>query len=327
MSGHNKWSKIKRAKGAADAKRSKQWSNILKQVTIAVREGGPDPDSNPRLRLLVQNARGCNMPKDTLQRSINKANDKDAAQMQELTFECHVSHGIALFIEALSDNNNRTVNLSFAGNSDFTSASNYTFEFDLALVSGSANASTVSVIGSNGTLCNITFAGKASTATVTNGSGTTLGSIACDPYLSSHATISSTYYPSQFYHFTITGNSSGVKLTVTRNGSTIINSATLSSSFATIQSLQNVLGRWYSHVAYDNITLTSLVSVNAKAASFDVEEAEEEATAINEAPAETKAPVVIGYTTLDGRPVQTPVPGTIYLERKSDGTVRKVLFR
>ena len=109
MSGHNKWSKIKRAKGAADAKRSKQWSNILKQVAIAVREGGPDPDSNPRLRLLVQNARGCNMPKDTLQRSISKANDKDAAQMQELTFECHVSHSIALFIEALSDNNNRTV--------------------------------------------------------------------------------------------------------------------------------------------------------------------------------------------------------------------------
>ena len=237
------------------------------------------------------------------------------------------SSGNHFFHIYLGNNNNRTVNLSFAGNSDFTSASNYTFEFDLALVSGSANASTVSVIGSNGTLCNITFAGKASTATVTNGSGTTLGSIACDPYLSSHATISSTYYPSQFYHFTITGNSSGVKLTVTRNGSTIINSATLSSSFATIQSLQNVLGRWYSHVAYDNITLTSLVSVNAKAASFDVEEAEEEATAINEAPAETKAPVVIGYTTLDGRPVQTPVPGTIYLERKSDGTVRKVLFR
>lgn len=109
MSGHNKWSKIKRAKGAADAKRSKQWSNILKQVAIAVREGGSDPDSNPRLRLLVQNARGVNMPKDTLQRTISKANDKDAAQMQELTFECHVNHGIALFIEALSDNNNRTV--------------------------------------------------------------------------------------------------------------------------------------------------------------------------------------------------------------------------
>lgn|SRR5574344_1209037 len=109
MSGHNKWSKIKRAKGAADAKRSKQYSKILKEVAVAVRESGPDPDSNPRLRLLVQNARGCNMPKDTLLRAINKANDKNAAVMLELTFECHAPHGIALFIECLSDNNMRTV--------------------------------------------------------------------------------------------------------------------------------------------------------------------------------------------------------------------------
>lgn len=109
MSGHNKWSKIKRAKGAADAKRSKQYSKILKEVAVAVREGGPDPESNPRLRLLVQNARGCNMPKDTLMRAINKASDKDAAVLQEITFECHVTHGIALFIECLSDNNMRTV--------------------------------------------------------------------------------------------------------------------------------------------------------------------------------------------------------------------------
>lgn len=109
MSGHNKWSKIKRAKGAADAKRSKQYSKILKEVAVAVREGGPDPDSNPRLRLLVQNARGCNMPKDTLMRAISKASDKDAAVLQEITFECHASHGIALFIECLSDNNMRTV--------------------------------------------------------------------------------------------------------------------------------------------------------------------------------------------------------------------------
>jgi len=109
MSGHNKWSKIKRAKGAADAKRSKQYSKILKEVAVAVREGGPDPDGNPRLRLLVQNARGCNMPKDTLMRAISKASDKDAAVLQEITFECHASHGIALFIECLSDNNMRTV--------------------------------------------------------------------------------------------------------------------------------------------------------------------------------------------------------------------------
>ncbi len=238
------------------------------------------------------------------------------------------SSGNHFFHIYLGNNNDRTVNLSFANNSDFTGATSYTFEFDLALVSGSANTSTVSVIGSNGTLCNISFAGKASTATVTNGSGTSVGSIACDPYLSSHATISSTYYPTQFYHFTITGSSSGVKLTVTRNGSTVINNATLSSSFATIQSLKNVLGRWYSHVAYDNITLTTLTSVNAKAAaSLDITEDDEEATAINEAPTEMTAPVVTGYFTLDGRPVDNPIRGNIYIEKRSNGSVRKVMMR
>ncbi len=238
------------------------------------------------------------------------------------------SSGNHFFHIYLGNNNDRTVNLSFANNSDFTGATSYTFEFDLALVSGSANTSTVSVIGSNGTLCNISFAGKASTATVTNGSGTSVGSIACDPYLSSHATISSTYYPTQFYHFTITGSSSGVKLTVTRNGSTVINNATLSSSFATIQSLKNVLGRWYSHVAYDNITLTTLTSVNAKAAaSLDFTEDDEEATAINEVPTEMTVPVVTGYFTLDGRPVDNPIRGNIYIEKRSNGSVRKVMMR
>ena len=238
------------------------------------------------------------------------------------------SSGNHFFHIYLGNNNDRTVNLSFANNSDFTGATSYTFEFDLALVSGSANTSTVSVIGSNGTLCNISFAGKASTATVTNGSGTSVGSIACDPYLSSHATISSTYYPTQFYHFTITGSSSGVKLTVTRNGSTVINNATLSSSFATIQSLKNVLGRWYSHVAYDNITLTTLTSVNAKAAaSLDFTEDDEEATAINEAPTEMTAPVVTGYFTLDGRPVDNPIRSNIYIEKRSNGSVRKIMMR
>ena len=238
------------------------------------------------------------------------------------------SSGNHFFHIYLGNNNDRTVNLSFANNSDFTGATSYTFEFDLALVSGSANTSTVSVIGSNGTLCNISFAGKASTATVTNGSGTSVGSIACDPYLSSHATISSTYYPTQFYHFTITGSSSGVKLTVTRNGSTVINNATLSSSFATIQSLKNVLGRWYSHVAYDNITLTTLTSVNAKAAaSLDFTEDDEEATAINEVPTEMTAPVVTGYFTLDGRPVDNPIRGNIYIEKRSNGSVRKIMMR
>ena len=99
MSGHNKWSKIKRQKGAADAKRSKAFSRILKEVTVAVKESGPDPDGNPRLRLLMQNAKGVNMPKDTLMRAISKASDKDSAALQELTFECYAPHGVAIFIE------------------------------------------------------------------------------------------------------------------------------------------------------------------------------------------------------------------------------------
>lgn len=109
MSGHNKWSKIKRQKGAADAKRSKAFSRILKEVTVAVKESGPDPDGNPRLRLLMQNAKGVNMPKDTLMRAISKASDKDSAALQELTFECYAPHGVALFIECLTDNNMRSV--------------------------------------------------------------------------------------------------------------------------------------------------------------------------------------------------------------------------
>lgn len=109
MSGHNKWSTIKRKKGALDSKRSKVFSKIIKDITVAVKEGGPDPDANARLRLAVSNAKGANMPKDTLQRAINKASDKNTAALQELTFECYAPHGIAVFVECLTDNNNRTV--------------------------------------------------------------------------------------------------------------------------------------------------------------------------------------------------------------------------
>ncbi|MBQ9254440.1 MAG: YebC/PmpR family DNA-binding transcriptional regulator [Bacteroidales bacterium] len=109
MSGHNKWSTIKRKKGALDAKRSKVFSKIIKDITVAVKEGGPDPESNARLRLAVQNAKGANMPKDTLQRAISKANDKGTASLQEVTFEGYAPHGIAIFVECLTDNNNRTV--------------------------------------------------------------------------------------------------------------------------------------------------------------------------------------------------------------------------
>ncbi len=109
MSGHSKWSTIKRKKGAADAKRSKMFSKIVKDITIAVKEGGPDADSNPRLRMAITNAKGVSMPKDNITRAINKGKDKDAASFTELTYEGYLSHGIAVYIECTTDNQQRTV--------------------------------------------------------------------------------------------------------------------------------------------------------------------------------------------------------------------------
>ncbi|MDR0790523.1 MAG: YebC/PmpR family DNA-binding transcriptional regulator [Bacteroidales bacterium] len=109
MSGHNKWSTIKRKKGALDSKRSKTFSKIIKDITVAVKEGGNDPEANARLRLAIANAKGVNMPKETLQRAINKASDKNTAALVEMTFECYAQHAVAIFIECLTDNNNRTV--------------------------------------------------------------------------------------------------------------------------------------------------------------------------------------------------------------------------
>jgi YebC/PmpR family DNA-binding regulatory protein len=109
MSGHNKWSTIKRKKGALDAKRSKIFSKIIKDITIAVKEGGPDPDGNPRLRLAISNAKGASMPKDNIQRAISKGADKDAAILHETTYEGKGPHGVAIFVECTTDNLQRTV--------------------------------------------------------------------------------------------------------------------------------------------------------------------------------------------------------------------------
>ena len=108
MSGHSKWSTIKRKKGAADSKRGKVFSRIVKEISIAVKESGPDPESNPRLRMAMQNAKGANMPKDNVDRAINKA-DKEGANLQEVTFEGYAPNGVAVFIDCLTDNNQRTV--------------------------------------------------------------------------------------------------------------------------------------------------------------------------------------------------------------------------
>ena len=108
MSGHSKWSTIKRKKGAQDARRSKIFSRVVKEMQIAVKEGGADPDGNPRLRLAIQNAKGVNMPKDNIDRAINKA-DKEGDNLQEITYEGYGPNGIAVFIECLTDNAQRTV--------------------------------------------------------------------------------------------------------------------------------------------------------------------------------------------------------------------------
>jgi len=109
MSGHSKWSTIKRKKGALDAKRSNIFSKIIKEITVAVKEGGPDPEGNPRLRLAIGNAKGANMPKDNVQRAISKAGDKSEGNFNEVTYEGYANYGVAVYVECLTDNLQRTV--------------------------------------------------------------------------------------------------------------------------------------------------------------------------------------------------------------------------
>jgi YebC/PmpR family DNA-binding regulatory protein len=108
MSGHSKWSTIKRKKGALDAKRGKIFSRIVKEIHMAVKESGPSPEHNPRLRLAIQNAKGANMPKDNVDRAINKATN-EGGNLQEVSYEGYGPGGVGIFIECLTDNNTRTV--------------------------------------------------------------------------------------------------------------------------------------------------------------------------------------------------------------------------
>ena len=110
MAGHNKWSKIKRKKGKEDAKRSKIFSRLIKEIAVAVKEGnGADPEFNPRLRLAIANAKGENMPKDNIERAIKKAVDSGGDDIHQPTYEGYGPNGIAIFVEATTDNINRTV--------------------------------------------------------------------------------------------------------------------------------------------------------------------------------------------------------------------------
>jgi len=109
MSGHSKWANIKHRKGAQDAKRGKIFTKLIKEITVSARVGGPDPGSNPRLRLATQNAKGANMPKDTIDRAIKKGAGTDGTDYTEVTYEGYATDGVAVFVECTTDNLNRTV--------------------------------------------------------------------------------------------------------------------------------------------------------------------------------------------------------------------------
>jgi YebC/PmpR family DNA-binding regulatory protein len=110
MSGHSKWSTIKRKKGAADAKRGKMFTKLIKEITIAARENGGDPGANPRLRLAIDNAKAANMPADNIERAIKKATGElDGVTYNEITYEGYGPGGVAMLIEVATDNKNRSV--------------------------------------------------------------------------------------------------------------------------------------------------------------------------------------------------------------------------
>jgi len=154
-------------------------------------------------------------------------------------------------------NNDRTVNLSFANNSLFTSAKDYRLEFDLAIVGSSSNPSTIALVGTDGTLMTIDWSAWATSASVADASGNKVGEVAITSYNSDHRTISADYLPNIFNHFIITANEKdGVRLTVTCDGATVIDDATLFAEFSTIASFRNQMGRYYTHVAYDDIRLS-----------------------------------------------------------------------
>jgi len=109
MSGHSKWSTIKHKKGAQDAKRGKVFTKIIKEITVAARNGGGDPDANPGLRTAITKAKAENMPKDNIERAIKKGTGElEGVDYTELTYEGYGPGGVAILIEALTDNKNRT---------------------------------------------------------------------------------------------------------------------------------------------------------------------------------------------------------------------------
>ncbi len=108
MAGHSQFKNIMHRKGRQDAVRSKMFSKLAREITVAAKSGLPDPDMNPRLRLAIQNAKAQSMPKDNIQRAINKASGNDSESYDEVRYEGYGPGGVAVIVEALTDNRNRT---------------------------------------------------------------------------------------------------------------------------------------------------------------------------------------------------------------------------
>lgn len=111
MAGHSKWANIQHRKGRQDAVRAKLFSKFSKEITVAAKMGDPDPDKNPRLRLAVKEARAQSMPKDNIERAINKATGGDGDDYEEIRYEGYGPNGVAIIVEAMTDNRNRTASV------------------------------------------------------------------------------------------------------------------------------------------------------------------------------------------------------------------------
>ena len=109
MSGHSKWSSIKHKKAITDAKRGKAWSKITRDLTVAAKSGGSDPTANSRLRLAIDKAKGANMPKDTIEKAVKKGTGElEGAAYEEIVYEGYGPNGVAVMVQALTDNRSRT---------------------------------------------------------------------------------------------------------------------------------------------------------------------------------------------------------------------------
>lgn len=134
MAGHSKWANIQHRKGRQDAVRSKLFSKLAKEITVAAKMGDPDPDKNPRLRLAVKEAKSVSVPKDVIDRAINKAVGGDAENYDEIRYEGYGPDGVAIIVEAMTDNRNRTASVvrsifsKAGGNLAETGAVSFMFE-------------------------------------------------------------------------------------------------------------------------------------------------------------------------------------------------------